>query len=109
MLFEFPLLDLHRFHLLRMAPLFFSGLALIHAEITPVIEWQRSFGGSASDTCQVVKQTIDGGYILGGTSSSGVSGNKTSSPYGGDDYWVIKIDGNGNKLWEKSFGGSGSD
>jgi hypothetical protein len=71
--------------------------------------WEKSFGGTDIDVLQSLQQTSDGGYILGGWSMSGVSGSKTSTNYGGYDYWVIKLDASGNKLWEKSFGGSGAD
>jgi hypothetical protein len=106
---EIPLLAMRSFLSPLRAAVFVAGMISVHAQTVPEIEWQRSFGGSSSDLCQIVKQTSDGGYILGGTSSSDVSGNKTSMHYGGDDYWVIKIDGNGNKLWENSFGGSDTD
>jgi hypothetical protein len=68
------------------------------------IEWQKSFGGSAYDIVFAVKQTVDKGYILAGTSSSNdgdVSGN-----HGGDDFWVVKIDSVGSIQWQKSLGGS---
>lgn len=71
--------------------------------------WDKSFGGSANETINILKHTADGGYILGGQSESGVSGNKTSAGYGGIDFWVVKIDGNGNKVWDKSFGTTGDD
>jgi hypothetical protein len=48
----------------------------------------------------------DGGYILGGWSESGISGNKTQSNWANSpDYWILKIDSLGNKLWDKDFGG----
>src|SRR5204862_6358206 len=47
--------------------------------------------------------------VLGGTSYSDVSGNKTSSAYGAGDYWIVRLDSGGNKLWEKVYGGSGDD
>jgi hypothetical protein len=72
-------------------------------------QWEKDFGGNGYDFLQSVQPTGDGGYILGGYSDSGVSGNKTNASYGGNDYWLVKVDGSGNKQWEKAFGGSGSD
>jgi len=37
------------------------------------------------------------------------SGNKTSPRFGSSDFWIVRIDDQGNKLWEQSFGGSGSE
>ena len=54
-----------------------------------------------------VAETTDGGFILGGTSVSNISGNKTQLSQGGADYWIVKIDANGNKQWDRRFGGSG--
>jgi hypothetical protein len=44
--------------------------------------WDRSFGGSGFDVIYGLQQTTDGGYILGGISTSPPSGNKTSAPFG---------------------------
>lgn len=71
------------------------------------IEWQYTYGGSGFDYAESVRQTIDGGYILAGTSDS-VDGD-ISSNIGGHDFWVIKLDDVGIIEWEKSFGGSSSD
>ncbi|HUM51080.1 MAG TPA: hypothetical protein PK431_04665, partial [Chitinophagales bacterium] len=73
------------------------------------IDWQQSYGGTLSDFSYVNIPTSDGGYILGGTSESGISGNKTTTNFGGTDYWIIKVDGNGIKQWEQVFGGTGND
>ncbi len=79
------------------------------AETPPAIPWQVSFGGSSEENCKAVVPTADGGFLLGGDSSSGVSGNKTSAGYGGFDGWVVRVDADGTKLWERVFGGSGAD
>ncbi len=71
-------------------------------------QWDKAFGGGNLDTLTTLQLTADGGSIIGGTSYSGASGNKSSAGYGSDsgDYWVIKLDASGNKQWEKSFGGN---
>ena len=71
--------------------------------------WDKFFGGSEDDALSAVRQTSDGGYILGGYSRSGVSGNKFSPNYGSFDYWLLRLDPNGNKVSDNSFGGTGSD
>ena len=61
--------------------------------------------GSLEDELSSIVPAPDGGYLLAGTSSSPVSGDKTAP--GATDYWVVKIDGQGNKLWDKTFGSNG--
>ncbi|HRA58293.1 MAG TPA: T9SS type A sorting domain-containing protein [Bacteroidia bacterium] len=70
------------------------------------IEWQNNIGGSGHDQLYSIQQTSDGGYILGGHSSSGISGDKTENFQGGFDYWVVKLDSKGNIQWQNTIGGS---
>ncbi|QMU27870.1 hypothetical protein [Adhaeribacter radiodurans] len=71
--------------------------------------WDKSFGGNHDDQLTTLIATSDGGYLLGGHSDSDKSGDKDAVLKGATDYWVIKIDGNGNKLWDKVYGGSDAD
>src|SRR5689334_21910866 len=100
---------IRRFLPVIMATVTLVASAVWAAEAPPTIQWQKSFGGTEGDELAALRQTRDGGYILGGTSRSGVSGNKTSANYGGSDFWVLKLDADGNKFWENSFGGSDED
>ncbi len=47
--------------------------------------------------------------ILSGAEGSVNYYPKTSNNYGEGDYWIIKLDKNGNVQWEKNFGGSEDD
>ena len=73
------------------------------------IEWQNTIGGSAWDYLHSVIQTSDSGYLLGGYSASGISGDKTEASLGGTDYWVVKLDATGNIEWQNTIGGSSDD
>lgn len=73
------------------------------------ILWQKTIGGSANDRLTIIRQTFDKGYILVGTSSSGISGEKTEDTNGGDDFWIIKTDSVGSIQWQNTIGGSGTD
>ena len=72
-------------------------------------EWQKSFGGNGVDLLQSVRLTNDGGFILAGTSSSNKSGDKKEDCKGQEDFWVIKLDGKGNEIWQRTIGGSGQE
>ena len=90
---------------------FYTAVFTNTVPLEPVVleQWEQDYGGPGDDLLYAVQQTSDGGYILGGISASGISGNKSSTNYGGYDYWVIKVDMYGNKQWDKTFGGSGND
>jgi len=75
----------------------------------PAIEWQNTIGGSGNDELQSINQTSDGGYILGGYSVSGISGDKTEASQGTYDYWVVKINSLGVIEWQNTIGGSSDD
>ncbi|WP_051197771.1 T9SS type A sorting domain-containing protein [Flavobacterium soli] len=72
-------------------------------------EWQKSFGGGASDLLQSIKTTHDGGFLLAGTSNSSKGYQKAVEGHGGNDYWVIKLNAKGDQMWQKCFGGIGQD
>ncbi len=74
-----------------------------------VKQWDRRFGGSGFDQLTLSIQTSDGGYLLAGYSESGSGGDKTQDSWGSTDYWVVKIDTNGSKQWDRRFGGGGYD
>ncbi len=72
--------------------------------------WQRSYGGDGSDFGGNIIQTADGGFILVGSTQSNngdVSGHHGVN--GGPDVWVVKLDGAGNIMWQKCYGGSKAD
>lgn len=68
-------------------------------------EWQKTLGGSGRDELTTMLRTRDGGFVLGGSSNSPISGDKKQENYGGLDYWVVKIDKTGSVSWQNTFGG----
>ncbi|MEI7581739.1 hypothetical protein [Runella sp.] len=72
--------------------------------------WDKTFGGSQRDEPYAgMVPTVDGGYLIGGFSGSSASGDKIENGRGNEDYWVVKINTNGTKQWDKTFGGTGTD
>lgn len=84
-----------------------AAVWIVKLDGTGNILWQRCLGGSSIDWPYSIQQTADGGYIVAGYTESNdgdVSGN-----HGGKDAWVVKLDGSGNKVWQRCLGGSGTD
>jgi len=65
------------------------------------IVWEKTFGGTKPEYAYSMCETTDGKYLIVGYSQS----------FGGGDYdiYLVKIDGSGNKIWEKTYGGFGND
>jgi len=66
------------------------------------VVWQKTYGGSYADWAYAIAPTFDGGYVVAGnTVSFGAAGSF--------DAWVLKLDGRGNVVWQKTYGGSSAD
>lgn len=73
----------------------------------PVIEWQRSLGGSGDDWARSVQQTRDGGYIVAGYSNS--TDGDVNNSFNAQDYWVVKLSSTGMHEWDRVYGGNDYD
>lgn len=67
-------------------------------------QWDKTFGGNQEETATSVVASPDGGYLVAGHSTSGISGSKSQALIGGTDFWVIKINASGAKQWDKTYG-----
>jgi hypothetical protein len=66
-------------------------------------------GGNQNDQANFIKQTLDGGYIIGGISESSLNGDVTGTNKGGVDCWIVKLTSTGTITWNKLFGGNNFD
>ena len=80
---------------------------LIKLDAKGDIEWQKTYGGSKNEYASRMELTKDGGYIIAGETESD-NGDVTIN-FGDRDFWVIKLNAEGNLQWQKSYGGSGDD
>lgn len=69
--------------------------------------WQKCLGGSKTDEARSIKQTSDGGYLIGGYTWS--DDGDVSGHIGTYDYWIVKLNSSGKILWNKCLGGSSWD
>ena len=74
-------------------------LLKIAADGSPV--WQKTYGGSGEDVFYALVPTTDGNFIAAGQTSSWGAG--------GSDVWVVKVDPEGNVLWQNVVGSPDND
>jgi len=80
---------------------------VLKIDVAGEIEWSKVFGGSAKDEAHGVQQTDEGNFIVAGWTRS--NNGDIENNYGSTDVWVLKLDPLGNLLWEKNYGGQGTD
>lgn len=66
--------------------------------------WNTTLGGSNWDEAFAVQQTSDGGYIVAGYTES--FDGDIGFIKGWYDAWVVKLDGDGQQVWNTTLGGS---
>jgi hypothetical protein len=85
----------------------FSDIWVVKLDSLLNIEWEKSFGGGASDVGTDVQQTADGGFIVLGYTFS-LNGD-ASCNHGDSDGLLLRLDAAGHILWSRCFGGSATD
>jgi hypothetical protein len=80
---------------------------LVKLDSSGATSWQKMYGGNGWDRVFSIQQTSDDGYILAGMSYSFDLSGQTHN--GQDDFYLLKLDSNGDFLWQKQFGGSNWD
>ena len=80
---------------------------IIKLDVAGTLLWQKTYGGSNDDAFNAIRQLKDGGYLACGYTAS--SDGDVDSVRGGKDFWMVRIDGNGTILWQRTFGGSNDD
>lgn len=82
---------------------------VIMADSIGNIIWQKSYGGTKGDNFfRILPDNLGNYYILGASNSS--DGDVSFDPYPNSwDYWILKIDTQGNIIWDKIIGGTDSD
>ncbi len=74
---------------------------VVRIDTTGNIIWDKTYGGTSDDVANRIIPTADGGYA--------VFGSTWSYSARSADWWLVKIDSNGNKQWDKSYDGNGWD
>lgn len=65
------------------------------------VQWQRCYGGNNHDAISGTLELDEGYVFVGGTASTNMPGHK-----GDYDVWVVRMDFDGNIIWQKVYGGS---
>ena len=81
---------------------------LVKTDSLGTIQWDNTIGGNFEDKLVSVIQTPDGGFLIGGSSNSDSSADKSEDSYY-FDYWIVKTDSNGIIQWENSIMGYSND
>lgn len=83
---------------------------------TREIVWDHRYGGTQEDFCYAMVVSKNGGIFLGGFSQSDPAppspsqNGKDAINYGGyGDFWLLKLDDEGHKMHDWTFGGTGLD
>ncbi len=91
---------------------FYNGIIdgwLIRTDSTGNMIWEKTYGGSSGDGFRRIFPDNSGNYILVGGSGSS-DGDVSYNPYpGSESFWIVKIDIEGNIIWDKIVGGSYGD
>lgn len=70
-------------------------------------QWRRYFGGSDNDRSYDVVESHDANVIMVGSSES--DDFDITNPRGSYDFWAVKVNLDGDLMWQKNFGGSSID
>jgi hypothetical protein len=65
----------------------FGGFWVLKLDTSGNVQWQKTYGGASLDSARSIQQAADGGYIVAGYTNSFGAGDW--------DFWILKLDANG--------------
>ena len=75
-----------------------TDISVIKIDTKGNLLWKKSYGGKFGEEANSIYQTQDGGFVVAGyTESKGA---------GFSDFWVLKLNENGDLMWDKTLGGA---
>ncbi len=90
-----------------------EDLIALRVAADSTVLWEQRLGGQQNDGGTKVIVDRLGRYIIVGTTTSSNSGNKQSVRQSAgewaSDIWMVCLDGNGNVVWDRTFGGLNSE
>lgn len=72
---------------------------LIKTDSLGNVEWEKSYGTGFFSILNFAQPTSDGGYFIGGYTSP------TDGDFYHTDFWLLKLDSDGEIEWQKMYGG----
>lgn len=79
-----------------------KDIYVIRTDAAGNLQWSKVYGGNYTERGFVIRQLLDGNFIVGGSEQSNGAGQY--------DVFIMKINiSNGNVIWSKNIGGSLSD
>jgi hypothetical protein len=78
-----------------------NNFYLVRTGSDGVVLWTRTFGGENADVCTSLELCADGGFLLGGSTSSFGAGLS--------DCWLLKVSILGDSLWSAVVGTGGAE
>ena len=86
----------------------FNDIWVVKLSSTGIIQWQKCYGGSGTETSSKIISTMDGGYLISGSTDTN-GGNVSGFNGGPNDIWILKINSTGILQWQKCIGGASSE
>jgi hypothetical protein len=82
---------------------FYDDFLIIRTDESGETIWTRNFGEPGYDAAHsILKSDLDGNYYAGGESWN----TKDTTRF---DFYIVKLNDQGDAIWEKRYGGNGSD
>jgi hypothetical protein len=79
----------------------YASMYLLRTNKYGEVLWEKAYGGNLVEKAYAVAITPGGSFVA--------VGSTTSFGQGQEDIYIVKVDKDGNKVWEKTFGGIGSE
>jgi hypothetical protein len=86
-----------------------NKLTLVKLDARGSVVWEKVIDGEKDDSFGTLLEAASGEILVACASNSGIGRDKSDPLIGSTDIWLVKLDANGNKIWDKTYGGIGTE